>query len=91
MTVVPLGDRAQAVINAAAQELLKNPGSVNLSAISAAVSRALADEVVPFAPPPHRGMRPGGSTLTYRETLSVEQQRIRNEILLIADELDIDS
>ncbi len=48
---------------------------------AAAVLRVIADEVVPEEPPPHRGMRPGGSTLTYQETLSVERQRIRQHLL----------
>ena len=39
--------------------------------------RALRDWLVPEEPPPHRGMRPGGTNLTYRETLSVERQRLR--------------
>ena len=43
----------------------------------AAEIRALRDWLVPEEAPPHRGMRPGGSTLTYQETLSVERQRLR--------------
>ncbi len=43
----------------------------------AAEIRALADWLVPEEPPPHRGMRPGGTNLTHRETLSVERQRLR--------------
>ena len=38
---------------------------------------AVRDWLVPEEPPPHRGMRPGGTNLTYRETLSVERQRLR--------------
>ena len=41
----------------------------------------LADYLVPYEAPPHGGMRPGGTDLTYQETLSVERQRLR-EILL---------
>ena len=43
----------------------------------AAEIRALRDWLVPEEAPPHRGMRPGGSTLTHQETLSMERQRLR--------------
>ena len=43
----------------------------------AAEIRALRDWLVPEEPPPHRGMRPGGTNLTYQETLSVERQHLR--------------
>jgi hypothetical protein len=51
----------------------------------AAELRAIADWLVPLEQPPHRGMRPGGSTLTYQETLSVERQRLRAALLAEAD------
>jgi hypothetical protein len=44
MYINTLSPPAQRIVNAAAKELLKQPGSVNLSAISAAVLRALVEE-----------------------------------------------
>jgi len=52
---------------------------------AACVIRAVRDWLVPEEPPPHRGMRPGGTNLTYRETLSVERQRLR---ALLTAEID---
>ena len=51
----------------------------------AAEIRALRDWLVPEEPPPHRGMRPGGTNLTYQETLSVERQRLRAVLTAEAD------
>ena len=41
---------------------------------------ALRDWLLPEEPPPHRGMRPGGSMLSHQETLSVERQRLRAQL-----------
>ena len=54
----------------------------------AAEIRALRDWLVPEEPPPHRGMRPGGTNLTYQETLSVERQRLRDLLTAEADRAD---
>lgn len=54
----------------------------------AAAIRALVEAKLPEEPPPHRGMRPGGSTLTWQESLSVERQRLRQDFLAAADELE---
>jgi hypothetical protein len=61
----------------------REPGNWRLG--YAAELRAIADWLVPLEQPPHRGMRPGGSTLTYQETLSVERQRLRATLLAEAD------
>jgi hypothetical protein len=53
--------------------------------MAAAQLRAVADWLVPEEVPPHSGMRPGGSNLTYQETLSVERQRLRHVLLAEAD------
>ena len=65
------------------------PVDANLDQINrngyAAEIRALRDWLVPEEPPPHRGMRPGGTNLTYQETLSVERQRLRALLTAEAD------
>ena len=52
---------------------------------TAAEIRAVRDWLVPEEPPPHRGMRPGGTNLTYQETLSVKRQRLRALLTAEAD------
>ena len=47
--------------------------------------RVMRDWLLPEEPPPHRGMRPGGTSLTYQETLSVERQRLRALLTAEAD------
>ena len=42
---------------------------------------AFADYFFPEEPPPHRGMRPGGSNLTYQEQRSVWRQEVRAKLL----------
>lgn len=51
----------------------------------AAEIRAVRDWLLPEEPPPHRGMRPGGTNLTYQETLSVERQHLRALLTAEAD------
>ena len=58
---------------------------VKLSDQAACVIRAVRDWLLPEEPPPHRGMRPGGTNLTYQETLSVERQRLRALLTAEAD------
>ena len=60
-------------------------GAEILARCKAAEIRALRDWLVPEEPPPHRGMRPGGTNLTHRETLSVERQRLRALLTAEAD------
>lgn len=50
--------------------------------------RSVRDWLVPEEPPPHRGMRPGGTNLTYQETLSVERQRLRALLTAEADRVE---
>ncbi len=86
----PLSPTAQAVLDAA-EKAYQCPGvdyQADLMAIGAAAIHALAERTLPEEPPPHRGMRPGGSTLTWQESLSVERQRIRATQLAVAAELE---
>ena len=62
----------------------RNPGLSERHGYAAEI-RALRDWLVPEEPPPHRGMRPGGTNLTYQETLSVERQRLRALLTAEAD------